>query len=53
MRSPAKSDGAYTSTFMIGSRIVGLARDIASRNARRPASLNDSSFESTSWYEPS
>ena len=53
IRSPAKSDGAYTSTFMIGSRIVGRARVIASLKASRPAILNESSFESTSWYEPS
>jgi hypothetical protein len=38
---------------MIGSRIVGRARVIASLNASEPASLNESSFESTSWYEPS
>ena len=38
---------------MTGSRIVGRARVIASLKASEPASLNDSSFESTSWYEPS
>ena len=38
---------------MIGSRMAGLARVIASLNARRPAFLNDNSFESTSWYDPS
>ena len=30
-----------------------MARDIASLNASEPAILNDSSFESTAWNEPS
>ena len=34
-------------------RVVGRARDIASLNASDPASLNDNSFESTWWNEPS
>ena len=38
---------------MIGSSIVGRARAMPSLNASEPAILNDSSFESTSWYEPS
>ncbi len=53
IRSPTCSDGACTSTDMIGSSSVGRARLIASRKASRPAILNDSSFESTSWYDPS
>ena len=53
IKSPAKSEGAYTSTFMIGSRMVGRARVIASLKASEPASLKDNSLESTSWYEPS
>ena len=47
IKSPAKSLGAYTSTFMTGSSSVGRARDMASLNASEPASLNESSFEST------
>jgi len=38
---------------MIGSRIVGRARVIASLNASEPAILNDISLESTAWKEPS
>jgi len=47
IKSPAKSLGAWTSTFMMGSRIVGRARVIASLKASEPAILNESSFEST------
>ena len=53
MMSPANSSGTVTSTFMIGSSSVGLACSMAFLKAMRPASLNDNSFESTSWYEPS
>ena len=38
---------------MTGSSSVGRARDMPSLNASEPAILNDSSFESTWWYEPS
>jgi hypothetical protein len=38
---------------MIGSSRVGRARDMPSLKASDAAILNDSSFESTWWYEPS
>ena len=53
MRSPMYSCGAWIATFMIGSRIVGFARSIASLYASEPAILNAISDESTSWYWPS
>jgi hypothetical protein len=38
---------------MIGSRMIGPAFLTASFSAKMPAILNASSFESTSWNEPS
>ena len=38
---------------MTGSSSVGRARDIPSLKASEAAILNESSFESTWWYEPS
>ena len=50
---PTNSVGATTSTAIIGSSSVGLARRAASLNAIEPAILKAISDESTSWYEPS
>ena len=52
MMSPWYSSGVTTSTFMIGSRRIGLASFMASLNAKMPAILKAISFESTSWKEP-
>ena len=38
---------------MTGSSSVGRARDMPSLKASEPAILNDSSFESTGWNDPS
>ena len=46
------ASGTTTSTFIIGSRMIGCARLAASLNAIEPAILNAISLESTSWYEP-
>ena len=43
------SSGTVTETFMMGSRIAGLAFRQASLNAMEPAILNAISEESTSW----
>lgn len=50
---PWNSIGATTSTFIMGSKITGLAARYASRNAPIAVSLNASSEESTAWYAPS
>ena len=47
------SAGPSTSIFIIGSRMTGLARATASRQAPRLASWNAMSEESTGWYWPS
>ena len=47
------SDGATTSTVMIGSRMIGFAALYTSRNAPIVASLNASSDESTECARPS
>ena len=53
MTAPWNSSGACTSTFMIGSRIVGLALAYASRKPMRAAVRNAISDESTAWEAPS
>lgn len=47
------SEGATTSTVMMGSRMTGLVLVYTSRNAPSAASLNASSDESTEWAAPS
>ena len=47
------SSGVSTSTAIIGSSRIGLARRMPSLNAIDAAIRNAFSFESTSWYEPS
>lgn len=45
--------GVVTSTFMIGSKMIGPAFSKASLRPKMPAILNANSLESTSWKEPS
>ena len=49
MMSPWNSSGVMFSTFMIGSRRIGLAFFNASFKEKMAAILKASSFESTSW----
>uniref|UniRef100_A0A7C9D2M3 Uncharacterized protein n=1 Tax=Opuntia streptacantha TaxID=393608 RepID=A0A7C9D2M3_OPUST len=51
--SPKWSSGVTTSTFIIGSKILGPAFRIPSLKAPLAASWNARTLESTSWYEPS
>ncbi len=53
MMSPMNSSVVLISTFITGSRMVGLALAMASLKASEPAILNAISEESTSWYWPS
>ena len=53
LTSPMYASGTRTSTFMIGSSSTGLACWTPSLSAIEAAILNDSSFESTVWNEPS
>ena len=52
MTSPMYCSGVMTSTFMMVYEITGLAIRLASRNAMRPASSNESWSESTLWNLP-
>src|SRR6266705_968683 len=51
--APWYSSGVHTSSSRMGSSRAGRAFGLTFRKARIPAILNDCSFESTSWYEPS
>ena len=53
LTSPMYCSGTVTSTAMIGSSRAGFACSTPSLSAIEAAILNDSSFESTGWNDPS